>query len=64
MPNIPSEQPVKPTKLLCDSAPLQACLEKHNGDRSKCLEEWNNFRSACSTLESKKLNTLSNNGTQ
>ncbi|KAG0245253.1 Stomatin-like protein 2, mitochondrial [Actinomortierella wolfii] len=33
---------------VCDSEPLRLCLEKNNGDRSKCLKEWEEFKAACS----------------
>ncbi|EGD73081.1 hypothetical protein PTSG_12214 [Salpingoeca rosetta] len=31
----------------CDSEPLRLCLEKNNGDRSKCQKEWEAFKRAC-----------------
>ncbi|KAI9095618.1 hypothetical protein DFS34DRAFT_651404 [Phlyctochytrium arcticum] len=34
--------------LTCDSRELQECLQKNNGDRSKCQAEWEAFRKACS----------------
>ncbi|KAI8897894.1 hypothetical protein BC833DRAFT_526557 [Globomyces pollinis-pini] len=40
---------IKPsTTIVCDSKPLQKCLEINNGDRSKCIKEWEEFKTACS----------------
>ncbi|KAI8047420.1 hypothetical protein BDF22DRAFT_627861 [Syncephalis plumigaleata] len=32
---------------LCDYRALQACLAQHQGDRSKCMAEWEAFQQAC-----------------
>ncbi|TPX58622.1 hypothetical protein PhCBS80983_g03005 [Powellomyces hirtus] len=39
-------QKADPT-VVCDSRELQECLQKNNGDRSKCLKEWEDFKKAC-----------------
>lgn len=39
----------------CDYEALQTCLKKNNGDRMKCLKEWEEFKVNCSKgLENKK----------
>ncbi|KAI8817166.1 uncharacterized protein EV422DRAFT_571006 [Fimicolochytrium jonesii] len=34
---------------VCDSQPLKQCLDRNNGDRSKCLKEWEDFKRECMT---------------
>ncbi|KAI9202304.1 uncharacterized protein BJ171DRAFT_182893 [Polychytrium aggregatum] len=42
-----AEKETTPVQV-CDYKPLRECLDKHQGDRSKCLKEWEEFKTACS----------------
>ncbi|CAH3199329.1 unnamed protein product [Porites evermanni] len=31
----------------CDHQALKECLDRNNGDRSKCIKEWEDFQRSC-----------------
>ncbi|XP_078361215.1 uncharacterized protein LOC144645498 [Oculina patagonica] len=31
----------------CDHQALKECLDRNNGDRSKCMKEWEDFQRSC-----------------
>ncbi|CAH3111008.1 unnamed protein product [Porites lobata] len=42
----------------CDHQALKECLDRNNGDRSKCIKEWEDFQRSCA--ENKSFSLFSN----
>ncbi|CAH3020214.1 unnamed protein product [Porites evermanni] len=36
----------------CDHQALKECLDRNNGDRSKCIKEWEDFQRSCAENKS------------